>query len=372
MGEKSIVVKRNNFIDLLRFLLCLIIFLHHSGHVNVGGKAIFPSGGLAADTFFMLTGYYAVRHLSGIVLRKEMPKSPFVYAVKYTVKKLVRVFPYAAFGTVIVYILDYVVSVRNGISLSAADMLYMLKTLLIEICFLPLTGLMSLDLLTYRNAPMWYLSAMLFALPVLMWLGLRLYKIFKYILVWAIPLGIQILFLLKYGGILPWQDYIGFINTGIMRGLSGMMLGGAIYFVSCRVVSGCFVHPLSRESATLFTVAEAVLLGLFMAAVIMGVHGMGEMVALYVMVIALVLIYSKITFFSGINIKAAGILGSLSMPIFCIHWGIYRWVGAFWGYLDYRIAIILTFILCLITAIILKAVFTKLSSLSKRHNPDPS
>ena len=348
---------KNGFIELLRFMLCMIIFMHHSGHVNVNRPALLPSGGLAADAFFILTGYYAIRHICKLHDSGNTPDKPFFYSVKYTIKKLLRVFPYAAFGTIITYILECVIAVRTGTGLTLVDIISKCKTLVIELFFLPLTGLMSLDLLTYRNAPMWYLSAMLFALPILMWLAFRLGKIFKYVLVWLIPIAIQISFLYMYGGILPWQTFLGFINTGILRGLSSMLLGGALCYL-LKAVSGKYK---ATESYVIPTVMEILLYVVFLFLVIRGVTGVGEMITLYVVSVALAFSLSGMTYTSRIRGRIISLLGRLSMPIFCIHWGIYRWVGAFFGYLDYRVAILMALILCLVTAYILMIIIGKLT-----------
>lgn len=348
---------KNGFIELLRFMLCMIIFMHHSGHVNVNRPALLPSGGLAADAFFILTGYYAIRHINRLIASGNTPDKPFIYSIKYTVKKLFRVFPYAAFGTIIVYILECVIAVRTGTDLTLVDIISKVKTFIIELFFLPLTGLMSLDLLTYRNAPMWYLSAMLFALPILMWLSFRLGKFFSHILVWLVPIAIQILFLYKYGGILPWQSFIGFINTGILRGLSGMLLGCAVYYL-LTALNGKFRVTVS---SVIPTVIEVILYVVFLFLVIRGVNGIGEVASLYVILVAICFSLSGITCTSRIGGKIVNILGRLSMPIFCIHWGIYRWVGAFFGYLDYRVAILMALVLSIVTAYILMKIIGKLA-----------
>ncbi|MCR4755340.1 MAG: acyltransferase [Lachnospiraceae bacterium] len=348
---------KNRFIELLRFVLCMIIFMHHSGHVNVNRPALLPSGGLAADAFFILTGYYAIRHVGKLNASGSVPDKPLLYSIKYTIKKLIRVFPYAAFGTIIVYILECVIAIRTGTGLSLTDIIAKIKPFIIELFFLPLTGLMSLDLLTYRNAPMWYLSAMLFALPILMWLSFRLCKIFSHVLVWLVPIAIQVLFLYKYGGILPWQSFLGFINTGILRGLSSMLLGCAIYYLLTVLNDKLRL----TESAIIPTIIEVILYIIFLFLVIRGVTGIGEMASLYIILVAICFSLSKKTYTSRIGGAITDTMGRLSMPIFCIHWGIYRWVGAFFGYLDYKVAILMALILCIVTAYVLMILTDKLT-----------
>ena len=45
--------KKNEYIELLRFVLCMMIFFHHSGHVTGGAVSLLPACGFAADVFYM-------------------------------------------------------------------------------------------------------------------------------------------------------------------------------------------------------------------------------------------------------------------------------------------------------------------------------
>ncbi len=373
MSTVSTLDKQNNtgknaFIELLRFVLCIVIFLHHSGHVNMEGDPIMPSGGLAADAFFMLTGYYTIRHVCRILEKNDgrMEKS-FLYSVRYTIKKLLKIFPYAAFGSVITYILECIVAIRLNLGLTSYDIISKLKDMIIEVLFLPLTGITTVDTATYRNAPMWYLSAMLFALPILMWVALKFHKAYRTVIVWLLPLGIQLLFMRLYGGVLPWMFFIGYINTGILRALSNMSLGGGIYLLSAYLSK--HAHKTEKPSVgILLSLIEAVLYIIFLISMISGVHGFIELSMLYVFAAALTLSMSGLTYSSRLSAdgseslkpgaisiisKAAPYLGRLSMPIFCIHWALYRWVAAFYGYLSVPVAIVFTFALCVVTSIVL-------------------
>ncbi len=357
--------RKNEYIELLRFVLCMVIFLHHSGHVTGGAVSLLPSGGLVADAFFMLTGYYAIRHISSRMEKiratdsvtgpgdTEILRRPILYSIKYTIRKLLRVFPYMAFGTVIVYVLECVTDLKLKGAIAPVDIMYRLKDMLIELLFLPLTGLMGeISALNYRNAPMWYLSAMLIALPVVMYLCIRLCKLFKCVIVWLFPIVLQILMLYLFGGVLPWQQFAGPVNGGYIRGISSILMGGAIYFASQYLRRRCPDRERSGISV-LLTVAELILLIVFFICVAVGVSGPMELISLYIIGLVLTLTLSGITYTSGLRFKLAAILGRLSLPIYCIHWGIYRWVAAFFGYIDHRAAILLTLILCIVTAVIL-------------------
>ena len=178
MSENKSGAARNNYIDLLRFLFCMIIFIHHSGHVTRGSVTLLPSGGLVADAFFMLSGYYAIKHISRVFMNKEnKPGSeydkivghPMGYSVRYTLNKLLKALPYVAFGTVIIYILELVIMFLTDTPATMVDITSRIRDMIIEITYLPLTGIMGpIDPMKYRNTPMWFLSAMFIALPLVM------------------------------------------------------------------------------------------------------------------------------------------------------------------------------------------------------------
>jgi len=182
MKQKNMVIeqskeKKNNlYIELLRFVFCVLIFLHHSGHVTNPGTSLIPSGGLLADGFFMLTGYYAFRHIEKVFYNyADVDKIETIYksgySMKYTIKKIVRLYPYIFFGTSIIYILEIISVLKSG-EATALDFAMRIREFLVEITMLPLTGILQngdISLIVYRNTPMWYLSALLLSLPVLMY-----------------------------------------------------------------------------------------------------------------------------------------------------------------------------------------------------------
>lgn len=48
--------KKNNMVELCRFLACYVIFSYHAG-----GR--FTTGWIFVEFFFMLSGYFAIKHL---------------------------------------------------------------------------------------------------------------------------------------------------------------------------------------------------------------------------------------------------------------------------------------------------------------------
>ena len=337
---------KNYYIELLRFIFCLIILLHHSGLVSADGSGLLPSAGVFADAFFIITGYFACRHIQRL---KEQPKKVLLYSCQYTVNKLKRVLPYSIFGIVIIYALELL---HLSGHTSFREHLNRIYTMLVEVLLLPMLGIMDVNLINLRNAPLWYLSAILIALPLVVFLAIKCNKIFRCVLVWFVPAAIEIWMVMTYGGALPWLNRSPiFIYTGAIRGFSGIMLGCAVYYAA--------VFISSREKKDrqwlklLLTVIELLIFIFVIYKAACGIGGFMEMSVIYLLAVMLMLAFSGRTYTSALQIKWFGVLGSLSLPIYCLHWGIYRWVGAYLGMIPYLAKIVVTFMLCVIVAVVI-------------------
>lgn len=337
---------KNYYVELLRFIFCIIILLHHSGLVSPDGSGLMPSAGVIADAFFIITGYFACRHVEKMA---EKPKNAFKYSVSYTIDKLKRVLPFSIFGVVIIYFLELL---HLSSQTSVREHLMRIYTMVVEILLLPMLGIMDVNLINLRNAPLWYLSATLIALPIVLLLIIKCGKVFKYGLVWIIPVLLEVWMVMTYGGALPWINRSPiFIYTGAIRGFSDIVLGCGVYYAAA------FLHNTCNEKRTwlriTLTILEIAILAFVIYETIRGIGGFVEMAVIYLIAVMLVLTFSQRTYTSDIQITWFGALGSLSLPIYCMHWGVYRWVGTYLGMLPYVAKIILTFGLCLVAAIVL-------------------
>lgn len=338
--------KKNYYIELLRFVFCLIILLHHSGLVSADGGGMLPSGGVIADAFFMLTGYFACANL---VKNAGSIDKPFMYSVKYTYGKIKRVFPYAAFGTAIIYFLE-VIHIREFYISDIARRLYYF---VVELLLLPMTGIMKTDLLNYRNAPLWFISAMMIALPIVMYASLKIKAVFSKFIVWVLPIAIQIWMVVRFGGALPWMDKVGFVCSGLIRGISSIMMGFGIYYVSKALAKRCSSD--GEKKSIMLTITELVLLAIVMVWIVTGIGGYMEVVALYLIAISLTLTLSGVTYTSKLQVPAFASLGALSMPVYCTHWGVYRWVGTY-IHMGVWVGIAVTFFICVMASMVIKRI----------------
>ena len=348
--------KKNYYIELLRFIFCILILLHHSGLVSPDGSGLIPSAGVLGDAFFIITGYFACKH---VVSMGDRPKSPAKYSINYTVKKLVRVLPYSTFGVLIVYLLEFI----HLTSFSVRDILGRLYTMVVEILLLPMLGIMEVNLITIRNAPLWYLSATLIALPFVIYLSLKIPKIFSRVLVWIVPFALEIWMVKTYGGALPWLDRAFFIYSGAIRGFSSIMLGCAVYYVSDKLSE--VISEEKRTLQVLLTIIEGIIFAVVLYNVCKGIGGYTETLTIYMVAVMLALTFSGRTLTSRLQCEKFGILGAISLPVYCIHWGIYRWVGTYLRMLPYWLSIVVTILLCIIAAFVLMELVKRISKKSR-------
>jgi len=337
--------RKNYYVEFLRFLFCIIILFHHSGLFPFEGKSLLPSGGLIADAFFMITGYFACRHIE---LLNKKPGEIMKYSLKYTLLKLVRAIPYVITGVVIVYVLDII---NLDSSATIGTLFSKFWNMTAEILLLPMTGVVRTDLMSYLDAPLWYLSAMMIALPLIMYIAMRFEDLFKGYIVWFAPMMLQGWMVKKYGGALPWSDYALFVHSGAVRAFASIMMGFGIYYAS-RWLSVKYENT-TKQRMVLFTIVEVALLIVILLNIYRGVSTYDEIATLYLLYVMFIFVFSGITGTSRIKYSFLGYLGGLSLPIYCIHWGIFRWIGTYLGSLGFVMDMIIGIITCLIIAMIL-------------------
>lgn len=338
LGGVCFYMKKNNlYIELLRFIFCIIICLHHSAYV-APGTSFAPSGGLVADAFFMLTGYFTFRHVEKKYYIDDQKVSTSIlrsigYSIKYTLKKILRLYPYILFGSVMIYLLEIRNMTRVGIGIRTFFP-QMFKEFLVEATLLPLTGLLQGDgstmIITFRNTPMWFMSAMLLALPIFTFLLINLNKYFKYVLVWILPPVLQVFMLLKFGGILPFSQFYCHISSGVIRAFSDFFIGGMIYYFAKLLVTkfNDFAKCSTKASCkVILTIIELGLLALFLRNIFAGSNNRLDVISIYAIAISLAISLSGLSYTSNLKgNKIISFLGNISLPIYCVHWAVYRWM----------------------------------------------
>ena len=298
---------RITILELLRIIFCFFVVLHH--------KSIFelymPLGCVGVDFFFMLMGYFAFKTIS---TKDSVRTEPMKFSVQYTLSKLLRIAPFAIAGTIL-STLSYVKHIGNNwLNVISYDILEMLQLQL------PLINAYNNDLmLIFGDAPLWFLSATLFALPIVIYLSIRYRDAFCHYIMWVLPLLFLTLFIQKCQSPFPWRASIYHIPSGILRALSSLMMGCTLYYTTGHIRK---IYQKSHHQK-LIHVFFILLFVVSLSYITLTSHG--DIDCYFVLFIGslyllLAISLSETGIFShrsnGIIVK----LAKLTMPIYCLHW----------------------------------------------------
>lgn len=342
--------EKNGFIELCRFLFCGVIFLHHSGFVgNSSTNYRFPAGFLAVEFFFLLSGCFAMKH---VLEDKREISEKMAYSVSYTIGKLKRIFPYAAFGTILAYVWKWYNCVPGT---GLKDRFWGIWNLPFELCFLPMTGIMPVDLGSYLNAPLWYLSVMLICLPLVMYLALRVKDLYRSYLVWILPFLINGYLLKEIGSVGTWGQFVGFTYSGVIRGFAELTLGCLVYLVAEKVI--LWYDNQSSTKAWLvkivLTMVELGGYGFLFYLCTVSANGYVYEAGILWLAAALAISVSGKSLTGYVKGSIFEFLGKISVPIYCTHWVVYQIVKKYGASYSYTIKVRIAFLVCVVVAILL-------------------
>lgn len=299
--------QKNSWVELCRFLASFcVIWLHfeyapipdfQTGSVQrMRGAAIF------VEYFFMMSGYFAMTHV-----KKEQSKGVTFeerHIMDYTLKKYLHFLPYSVLAVLIMY--TGVCLLREETFKSGLE-LWMQAPL--EALLLCNTGFLANDLVS----PLWYLSAMLIALPVVLFFVVRWEKITKYYLTWILPLLIYGFLIQKYGTVIqvPWW-------AADLRAFAGLFAGISLYYLASWLKRFSF----SRSFKAVALIFET---GLFAAVIVsttVDSWSWSQMDSVFISMIyvSLAITFSGQTITSSFTSAICNYLGKLSFPVYCFHW----------------------------------------------------
>ena len=329
-------VQKNNYIEFLRFLFCTIIVIHHS-------YTVFPSGAFAVEFFYIITGYFAIKHINNDDRFSGMTSS-----VKYTVRKLLRLAPYTTLAIVGAYLLEFLYD--RGIPL--LDRLKVFQNLPSEMLLLPMTGQIEISFSTYRCPQFWFLSCMLIALPIVLFLASRFTDVFKGYLVWFLPFMLIAYIGNTSGSLFNWGSPGLFLYCGTIRALADLLLGGAAYYTVNAI------KAQDKKKGTIRRIIFTFIEIMFLVFVVYSCHRCVNIIydQIFVLMIIwgmLVISLSGISYsdklFSGFLTPVWQFLGRLSMPVFCLHITVFRYLNIepLYG-LGYYAKLALMFLICIV------------------------
>lgn len=122
--------KKNNMVELCRFLACYVIFSYHAG-----GR--FTTGWIFVEFFFMLSGYFAIKHL---VRMEGKIENKATYPIQYTIDKFKRLLPYTTVG----FVADCLISAWKY-QFTGMELVKWILYLPVNLFYLAGTGMMPAD-----------------------------------------------------------------------------------------------------------------------------------------------------------------------------------------------------------------------------------
>lgn len=299
---------RNGYIDLWRFLASCGICLYHGERLFItdmeNTNTIQYSGFIYVDFFFLLSGYFAMSYIARHA--GEAARDCGLSTGRYIWNKYKRIYPYVF----VCVPLTWYVTIRIAGNYTQADKLKTALYMPFEMLLLDRSGAFAEH--PEATPQLWYLSAMLLTLPLLVYVGLRWQGLLRGVLCWLGPVVLYGWLIQNTGSILA----SGVNEKVTYRAMAGMLAGCFVYVLS---------QAMSRWRATILL--RALLLAVELAAAVfiwrvgdtwadLGEYTYVVLLAFFVM---LTICFSGLTPTGHIHSHILSFLGRLSLPMYVSH-----------------------------------------------------
>lgn len=333
---------RYDIVGLLRFLGMLFVMTHHLYVLGFSGNYLWYSSWPWVDYFYILTGFFTAKHFRIEQDGKYNSQNISKDVMRYTLKKYKGFAPYIVVSVLAQYLVELYIYITSG------HTAYGLRNIIIDMPY-ELLCLSSTGIVTAKLAPIWYLSGMLIALPIVVYLMLK-FKDIWYIFSWVVP----VLYYGKYGvnTIREWPN-------DMIRAFVCIVLGTFVYLLAVQL-NKIEIHSKLKKIA--LTVCEV---GCWAAVVyITGLNKNMLNLTVLLFVVHCTIMFSGKSMTYHIKSRFFSYLGQLSLPLFLIHWPIAYLVNMM--ECDIMIKVILYYGLSIIVSIILLWINNKVKNLRKR------
>lgn len=289
---------RDGRLELLRFAFCLLIVCFHSFLVAQGGESLFPYAYIFVEFFFCLSGYFAVRRFRKAE-SAPVPGTEARTALAYSAKRLVPIW-ICSFAIVFVRSVWTWLAARGGVVELGKLLVARFPEAALLNAFLPVAN--------YCTPPLWYAAALLVALPVFVYLLLRLPDLFSHLMLWMLPLFTYGVLLGRLGTL----QSVYFFIPAILRALAGLCLGGCVYAGS-EWLKGLKPNRFLRILLSLLALCG--LLGVILLA-FGRVSGRHDGLAVALLFLFLCALLSDQTFLRPFSGPVSGFLGAITLPMY--------------------------------------------------------
>lgn len=301
---------RNGEVEFVRFIMAVIIVIHHTQKNCDTGSYLFIVGSLAVEFFFLLSGYLMVQSIQKLSA-SESNMSPVEETWGFLLRKVKSFLPEVVIAGLVALLM----------------MLCLLHIAGKEKIILAVGGVFN-DVFLFRsfylkdwagvNGPVWYLSSMLICMSLLF----PLFRKFGSA-PWILTLSLLIIGLLIHetGCVRGPSNWFVFTLKGNLRAFAEIGIGAFAYY-ACSALKNCRWTVLGRW--LLFWVKWLILIGLltFMG---VGAWKLSEGIFVALMWLYLVLVFTRGSvdgyFYDK---KLFYFLGKLSLPLYLIHFSIIK------------------------------------------------
>lgn len=336
-------MKKNVFLELLRFFAATIIIGYHTEYV-------FNSGWIFVEFFFIISGFFAYKK---VLQCKESNEKFRDFPVKYTIKKMWRIFPYTLMSMILFVVFELREHFINaGINTIGRFVLYFTE----NISLLNATGMIPNEyelgdgwVMSSMMMPiLWYIIVLFVMLPIMMYL---VYYLDEKIGLWLytfLPMFLYGVLILSTGTIDGFHYEMMIYPALCMRALAGLLIGALVYRVS---VAFQKIIKKKRSYVVIFGLIE-LLIYVFVACLASVENLRNEIIVVACFVIGLGLTLSGETLTSYVKGKAITFLGALSLPMYCVHTIVFEVRPDFSPYMVYLITICISIVMwCIVQGI---------------------
>lgn len=323
---------------MLRFLASYVIVFLHLGiapyYTADGILGKLPGGALFVEFFFMLSGYFAAK----VFIEADKGNEPVIH--RFILKKYLHFLPYSFLTAVAIY--TWTIFSKERTFQSVMKILFMMP---FEALLLQNTGINGTSYIGW----LWYLSAMIIALPVVLYLIKYHNNLFRHYFVWILPLFIYGYLVKTIESIRP-SDWF----QRDLRALAGLMMGASLVYVT-RFIGR---YHISAKAKAILTVVELSTVGaaFYYCKFVSLAKTPFDVVFVLLIYVSLTIILSGKTWTSHLHGKVFSFLGKISLPIYCIHPLTYRVIRYFIPDASRELELILTTAGTFVAACLMQAI----------------
>lgn len=289
--EKGYSEKRNDIVDLWRFIACLAIVSYHL--FLIVGAAPFRGSWIYVEFFFIISGYFTMLHFDSLNTDKldDMAR----LSIMYTLKKFAAFWPYTILAVIFQCVIEFHTEFDFNLSKEA---LFKFSDIPFDLFFLGDSHVPAL----------WYLSAMFMVFPIFCMICQFKSK--------------HLLYIISFFAVVFWCRYTDAAEVGdfpmyLVRAFIFLTTGILVYGVSLNLKN----YSFRVFWKSIFTVIEQICMIFTLYVTYYDKEGLESHVILC-FVVALVLMLSRQTYTSRFRGSAFTWLGKLSMVIYIFHWNV--------------------------------------------------